>query len=131
VSGEVTEPLLDLGRIKEARAAGIEFGSHTVTHANLARIEPDRAWIEVSESRSQLEENLQTSVTTFAYPYGAVTPEVRDMVERAGYRCACGTSKGVNDPSSDRFDLKRINVRRDTTLPVFLLKLLRGLRLDR
>jgi hypothetical protein len=53
------------------------------------------------------------------------------MVARAGYRYACSTEKGANDSTTDPHALKRINVRRDTLLPVFVMKIWRSLRLDR
>ncbi len=129
--GDVSEPLMDLDQISEARRIGIDFGSHTATHANLARVDSESAWREISDSRCELEETLHSPVSTFAYPYGATTPEARDMVAKAGYRYACSTQKGANDAATDPFMLKRINVRRDTVLPIFVLKMLRGLRLDR
>lgn len=129
--GDVEERLMDIEQIGAARQAGIDFGSHTTSHANLATADPETAWREISDSRCDLEERLQAPVKCFAYPYGATSPEARAMVERAGYACACSTLKGANDPGTDPFMLKRVNVRRDTSLPVFILKIARGLRLDR
>lgn len=129
-TGDVEERLMDLPQIREARSVGTEFGSHTLHHADLPAIGPEEAWREVADSRSRLEDELGEPVTTFCYPYGRKSPEVKEMVERAGYRLACSTEKGANTPSTDPFALRRINIRRDTYLPVFLYKLRRDLRRD-
>jgi hypothetical protein len=60
-------------------------------------------------------------------PYGRKTPAVRDMVERAGYRLACSTEKGINTAETDTFALRRVNVRRDTAVPILFYKLRRDL----
>jgi hypothetical protein len=53
------------------------------------------------------------------------------MVEKAGYVCACSTDKGINDSTTDRFALRRINVRRDTMVAGFVMKLWRAKLLGR
>jgi peptidoglycan/xylan/chitin deacetylase (PgdA/CDA1 family) len=129
--GDVEERLMTAEMIASARKEGIEFGSHTSNHANLTKVDADTAWREICDSRCDLEERLGEPVSTFAYPYGAENSEVREMVSKAGYRFACSTRKGANDSTTDPFALKRINIRRDTGLPVFVMKIWRGLRLDR
>lgn len=129
--GDVEERLMTIEEIGECRAGGTEFGSHTANHVHLADVDSETAWREISDSRCELEDALRCPIPTFCYPYGSWSLEVRDMVARAGYRYACSTDKGVNDQRTDRFVLKRINVRRDSVLPVFVLKIWRALKLDR
>lgn len=123
--GDVEERLMDLRQIREAQAAGTEFGSHTLDHVDLISATPDEAWRQISESRRVLEERLEMPVSSFCYPYGRKTEAIRDMVGRAGYRLACSTEKGANTETTDPLCLRRINVRRDTHLPIFLYKLRR------
>jgi peptidoglycan/xylan/chitin deacetylase (PgdA/CDA1 family) len=125
VEGDVEEKLMDLGQIREAQAAGTEFGSHTLDHVDLTAATPDEAWRQVNGSRCFLEECLDAPVVSFCYPYGRKTGAVREMVQRAGYRFACSTEKGSNTENTDPFSLRRVNVRRDTHLPIFLYKLRR------
>jgi peptidoglycan/xylan/chitin deacetylase (PgdA/CDA1 family) len=129
--GDVEERLMTADQIAASQNQGIEFGSHTRNHANLAKASPETAWDEIANSKIDLEELLNQKVETFAYPYGAETGETRKMVEKAGYRVACSTRKGTNDTGTDPYALKRINIRRDTALPFFVLKIWRGLRFDR
>jgi peptidoglycan/xylan/chitin deacetylase (PgdA/CDA1 family) len=129
--GDVREPLMDLAQIREAQSKGTEFGSHTLDHADLSVVSSEEAWCQIADSKAVLERALGTEISTFCYPYGRKTPEVQAMVGRAGYRLACSTKKGLNHSDTDRMELRRINVRSDTLMPVFLYKLIRGARVGR
>ena len=128
INGDVEERLMDVDQILKAHAGGTEFGSHTSDHADLNAVDPDEAWKQIVDSKLKLEQTLALPIETFCYPYGRKNPEVEKMVAKAGYRLACSTEKGINTDSTDRFALRRINVRRDTSVPVFIMKLLRGKR---
>ena len=128
--GDVEEPLMSLEEIRECRSAGMEFGSHTLRHCDLKTAEPDEAWSEISQSKSDIESLLGCECPLFCFPYGGWRAETREMVIKAGYRAACSTIKGSNDSKTDRFLLKRINIRRDSILPVFLYKVWRGVARD-
>lgn len=126
--GDVEEPLMSEADLLAAKLGGTEFGSHTLDHVHLDQVDADTAWDQIATSKALLEERLGLPVTTFCYPYGGRTPDVEKMVERAGYSSACSVSKGVNTPSTERYALRRINVRSDTWTPVLLAKLWRALR---
>jgi len=64
------EPLLDAGALREAAACGVEIGSHSCSHANLARLSPEMAAREILDSRAILEEVVGRPVRSFAYPFG-------------------------------------------------------------
>lgn len=127
-NGDVEEPLMSIEQIEQARSEGTDFGSHTLSHADLAAVDEAEAWRQIADSKSVLEKALGNPISTFCYPYGRKTPKVQEMVREAGYRLACSTEKGMNTRDTDRFALRRINVRSDTHMPVFLYKLMRGAR---
>ncbi|AIE86449.1 polysaccharide deacetylase family protein [Fimbriimonas ginsengisoli] len=129
-AGDVEERLMTLEQIRDAGKQGTQFGSHTLDHADLPAIGEAEAWRQISESREVLGGLLGTDIEAFCYPYGRKNPAVREMVVRAGYRLACSTEKGANNRETDPFALRRINIRRDTSLPVFLYKLWRDARND-
>ncbi|MEZ0326363.1 MAG: polysaccharide deacetylase family protein [Fimbriimonas sp.] len=129
--GDVKEPLMGLQEIEMAADNGTEIGSHTLDHADLTAVDTAEAWRQIAESKAVLEKVLGTEVGSFCYPYGRKTPEVQAMVRKAGYRLACSTEKGLNHSNTDRTALRRINVRSDTLMPVFLYKLIRGARVAR
>jgi peptidoglycan/xylan/chitin deacetylase (PgdA/CDA1 family) len=93
---------------REMDRAGIEMGSHTVTHPILPNVCLQRVRRELNESRLRLESVLGHSVTLFCYPNGDMTGEVREEVKRAGYVSAVATEYGFNDDHSDPFALRRI-----------------------
>jgi peptidoglycan/xylan/chitin deacetylase (PgdA/CDA1 family) len=126
--GDVVEPLLSAQQIRECRDEGIEFGSHTLDHADLVAVSSAESRRQVFESKSRLEEIVGKPVYTFCYPYGRKTAETITMVRDAGYRLACSVRGGYNTVETDRYSLNRINLRSDTSLPVLLFKLLRDRR---
>jgi peptidoglycan/xylan/chitin deacetylase (PgdA/CDA1 family) len=75
---------LSWGQMEEMQAARVTFGAHTVSHPNLAALDPLSVTQEMRTSRNILEEHLQVSVETFAYPFG----NPRYHVSRQTTRCA-------------------------------------------
>lgn len=124
--GDVEEPLMSLDQILDAQKRGTEFGSHTLDHADLPSMGAGEAFRQIHDSRHKLSELLGTDVNTFCYPYGRKSPEVMHVVEKCGYRVACSTEKGLNTRGTNRYALRRINVRSDTWTAVLLFKLLRS-----
>lgn len=109
---EVSDPqlMLDWNQVREMRGAGIEFGSHTVSHPILSREQADRVWWELVHSKATLEAALQEEVALFAYPNGKAgdyTPQTVDLVRRAGYRCAVTTTFGTNHTGDDPYLWRR------------------------
>jgi peptidoglycan/xylan/chitin deacetylase (PgdA/CDA1 family)/glycosyltransferase involved in cell wall biosynthesis len=88
--------LLTLTQIREMQRYGVEFGSHTLTHAYLPALSSAALDREAGDSRRKLEDLLGVEVTAFAYPYGGVDRRVRSAVARAGYKLAFTTLPGVN-----------------------------------
>jgi peptidoglycan/xylan/chitin deacetylase (PgdA/CDA1 family) len=95
-------------QLREMESAGIEVGSHTVTHPVLTRVTAERLYDELEQSRRRLEEMLGHAVTQFCYPNGAYNRVVRDAVARAGYRLAVTSDDGLNDATIDPLALRRI-----------------------
>jgi peptidoglycan/xylan/chitin deacetylase (PgdA/CDA1 family) len=100
-------PIMDADQVRAVAAAGHEVGSHTLTHARLAGADPAVLAAEVGDSRSLLEDVLQTEVPGFCYPYGAYDAAAADAVRAAGYDNASVT--GDYDPG-DRVTLPRCYV---------------------
>lgn len=130
-AGDVEERLLSTEQVRSCHSSGTEFGSHTLTHLDLTTCPGNEAWRQISESKAAVEAVTGEPATAFCYPYGRHSAETREMVEKAGYRTACSTLKGLNSQDTDPFALKRINVRRDTSVFILLVKLLRGAWFDR
>ena len=80
---------LDPAEIREMAAGGIDFGSHTVSHAILPLHSRPDVQRELSDSKAAVEALLGGIVDTFAYPDGRYSREVVACVRRTGYRIAC------------------------------------------
>ncbi len=84
-------PLMSAEQIRQLAEAGMEIGSHTVTHLRLASADPDQLKAEVCDSRTSLSELIAAPIRGFAYPYGAMDAAAQHAVRDAGYDYACAT----------------------------------------
>jgi peptidoglycan/xylan/chitin deacetylase (PgdA/CDA1 family) len=99
---------------RELAAAGIDVGSHTVTHRALGRLSEPEVRSELVESRRVLAAELGRNVEALAYPYGwpgAFDATTSRVADETGYRAAFTAGPGMNIPGAvDRFALLRVNV---------------------
>jgi len=102
--------LLSSEQLRMLAREGMTIGSHTRSHPRLTEIPLHRAEKEMRASKRELEDLVGQEVEHFAYPYGLVNREIRDLAAEAGYRSACSTRSGFNRPSEDPFMLRRIDV---------------------
>lgn len=104
-------PLLDWATIADLdRDSTVEFGAHTVTHANLLGLNAAEAEREIAGSKEILESRLGHPVAAFCYPAGLYGAREQDLVRASGYEVAVGAEPGPNGPDSDRLGLRRIGV---------------------
>ena len=108
--GSAIHPLMTADDIRFWAANGIEFGAHSKTHPNLARIPISEATEELLQSKNELAELLGSEVRIFAYPYGSCNEAVTDCA-RELFQLALTTREGLNDLTTDPFLLKRSCVR--------------------
>lgn len=113
---ERREPLLAADRIGALQSEGVEFGSHSMTHPPLAKIDLGRARDELVRSRTILCDLLDREITTFAYPFSNQNRSVRALAREAGYRCAVRGRGRMNWRWTDPYGLRRIKVDHETTL---------------
>ncbi|MFJ9706814.1 polysaccharide deacetylase family protein [Streptomyces sp. NPDC101234] len=88
------KPLLTADAIRRAAAGGVEIGAHGLTHVDLTKADADTLRAETAESRSLLEDLIQSPVDGFCYPYGTVDRRAVDAVRDAGYGYACAIDPG-------------------------------------
>ncbi len=104
-------------QVKELADAGIEIGSHSVTHPVLANVADDaQLERELVDSKAQIEARTGQTVVSLAYPVGgpgAYSDRVVDFVHRAGYRFGFTYESGVIDlRRMDAYRLRRLAVER-------------------
>jgi peptidoglycan/xylan/chitin deacetylase (PgdA/CDA1 family) len=100
-------PLMGRERLWELKRAGIDFGSHGMSHVKLAEVAPERAHAEVFDSKATLEALLDDEVRHFCYPYGSFNAAVVDSVRAAGYQSAVTCMRAVATPGIDSLRLPR------------------------
>lgn len=88
----------------------VEIGSHTMTHANLAKLSDAECQSEMADSKQKLEHLIQQPVTSFAYPFGIYSLRDVNQVRLAGYCNAVTTEEGIDILNPDFMQLKRIKI---------------------
>jgi peptidoglycan/xylan/chitin deacetylase (PgdA/CDA1 family) len=89
-------------------ADGVTIGSHGMSHAHLTRLGDDELRRELRRSKEEIEDELRTRCSEFAYPYGEHDERVRRFVRDAGYERAYGLYTDGHDPYAlHRLDLYR------------------------
>lgn len=120
------KPLLTADGMRQAREAGVEIGSHGLTHIDLTKADDLRLKSEVVESRAVLEELTGAPVDGFCYPYGTIDERTVDAVREAGYAYACAIDPG---PLTGPHALPRLHIgQNDTAVRLFLKRRLHRLR---
>ncbi len=99
--------------IRELQRAGMVIAGHTHWHRPLSTLTDDELNIDLSLSRSLLDQNLDPQATwPFSYPYGkknSYSHAAIGMLQQLGYTCAFNTEPGANTPGTPVFELHRID----------------------
>jgi peptidoglycan/xylan/chitin deacetylase (PgdA/CDA1 family) len=103
-----------------AAVPGVEIGSHSALHENLAALSRDEAERDLALSKRELEEITGAPIEVAAYPFGLATVETAEACRRAGYRAACRISG--QGSWSDPFDLPRQDMDNGSTMLALRLK---------
>lgn len=103
------QSLLSWTHIEEMARHHIEFGSHTVTHPDLACVTRHEAEREMRESKQAIQERLGRPVEVFAYPYGKYAPWTVDLA-REHFTGACSTILGKATSGADPALLPRVDM---------------------
>lgn len=104
-----TEDRLTADHILEMAAAGMDFGSHTVTHRFLAELSPEEVKVELTQSKAELEKLLGKSVDFIAYPGGTYNTDTLRIASEAGYTGGLSTHYGFANFALP-FEIKRVPI---------------------
>jgi peptidoglycan/xylan/chitin deacetylase (PgdA/CDA1 family) len=120
---------LTWAEVRELQKWGIHFGSHTVSHPRLIELSWQDIERELTVSKSELEQQLGESVTTFAHPYAFPQTDrgyvagFKALLVRSGYTCCATTEIGRVKPGAEPYRLKRLPVNSMDDLALFRAKL--------
>lgn len=102
--------VLSANALRELSAAGLEVGSHTVTHPHLDLVSSDRVAVELRDSRDCLEQILQSPIDGLAYPHGSHNRHVLSDAVSAGYAWAAGVKNAYSHCDDDPWAIARVTV---------------------
>jgi peptidoglycan/xylan/chitin deacetylase (PgdA/CDA1 family) len=117
------EQLLDWTRVLEMDRAGMEFGAHTMNHADLTKVNLVEVRRQLVEGKQKLEAKLGHPVLALSYPFGAYNPKVIAETAAAGYRAAVILCCGYKQRGDMLLMLPRIRVSYGDTVDALARKL--------
>jgi len=110
---------LDWADVLEMSRNGIEFGSHSLSHAHLASSPANDLRNELSHSKQIIEEKLGKEIQTLAYPFGsrdAYNQGVAQQARKASYEVAFSLNSNDCDLSSFTIGRKTVDSHATTNL---------------
>ena len=106
-------------QVRDLANAGFDIGCHSLTHAYLDDLDEVGLRREIADAKTQLEEIIGRPVSHFSCPGGRWSPQVARIAEQAGYRSVATSRIASNRIGSNSFQLARVAVIRNTSLPAF------------
>lgn len=104
----------DWSQLKEMAIAGMEIGSHSRDHPDLAGKDLDYLVWQALGSQETIEGNTGAHPRILSYPAGSYDQLVIDVFHSANYWGAVTTQQGVIQRSDRPFELKRVRIRNTT-----------------
>jgi peptidoglycan/xylan/chitin deacetylase (PgdA/CDA1 family) len=100
-------------QIDDMIEAGMEIGSHSLGHKNLATSPVEITKLQIFDSK--------LNATTFCYPSGKFNVDAVNLVKEAGYKVAVTTQPGIINQDSNLLELPRVRIK-DISLEEFIKK---------
>lgn len=120
--GELARPLT-WDEVRSLDRAGIEIGSHTVSHPFLIQLNDEELARELTESKQRIEQETGTTVRSLSYPTGGsqyYDARTVSMTQSAGYRFAVSYDHAaVRISRLKPFEIPRIHVEPYVSMPEF------------
>ena len=116
-------PLLTPAQLRELESAGVELGSHTLTHPRLTRASDADLALELARSREILASLVARPLPVIAYPYGEVNERVKRAAHAAGYEAGLAVASGPLELRADPYEIRReciVNVASDSYMTLKL-----------
>lgn len=121
------EEMLSDDDIKELLDSGlIEIGSHTLNHVNLPSLSNEEKWVEILNSKLEIEKKFNIICKSFAYPFGFYDEKDIFLAKKAGYEFATTTHLDVLRKHYSNFEIPRIMISGRGNLLHFILKIRKG-----
>lgn len=119
ITGKSDSNYMTKAQIKSLSDAGIEIGSHTISHPDLSTLSEAKANVEINSSKTELENIIGRKVISFCYPSGKYTDKTIDSVKNAGYLFATTTKSGIGE-FKEPLSLHRYRMNADSDISAFI-----------
>ncbi len=106
---------------KQLLKTGMEIGSHSIDHKDLASLTDEESRTEIFNSKELIEQKLDISISSYAYASGSMLPRDWVLMEEAKYDSALSVQKGIDHKLSDIYHLDRMHI--DNDLPYFIARI--------
>lgn len=104
-------------QILDLKNAGMNIGSHTLSHPDLSKASDNRMEKEISESKKILEEKIGVTISDFCYPSGKYDNRTIELLKKYGYKTAVITKSGIFDSKkSNLLEIPRYRITNQTEL---------------
>ena len=113
-----TAGYLAQAQLRELSSA-FEIGCHSMTHTYLNDLSSEQQRVEITEARAKLEDITGQRVEHFSCPGGRYDEGTLAIAKEAGYRSVANSQTQRNTPSTDRFQLGRVAIMRNTSHSTF------------
>lgn len=98
--------------LRDLAEAGVEIGSHGLTHADFSRLTESDLVREMAESKMILEDLLGKPIRALSVPFGRprqMTRRVFEIAKEVGYDCVCSAYGGYNIPGRHSYHIRRFH----------------------
>ena len=85
-------------QIKALGEAGMEIGSHSLSHPYMTNLSKEKLLIELTDSKTQIEQHTGMETVSFAYPFGDCSGWTHKVAKKAGYKNICNSMPGLCKP---------------------------------
>ena len=117
----IDETVLSPEQISALDKTLVTVGSHSVSHPFFPKLTNEDACLEISRSKTDLEQITGGPVEAFSFPYGAFASQHLEMARQAGYQRVYTTQPTVVTGEMNGFVLGRTDVKpTDWALEIFL-----------
>ncbi|MCS4503040.1 polysaccharide deacetylase family protein [Arhodomonas aquaeolei] len=121
--GQTRAALMGADTVRALHAEGVTFGSHTLSHPRLSRLEEADQRREIVDSKARLEDILGAEVRHFCYPYGDYDARSRNLVAEAGYASGLTCIRGAANTADNPLEIPRKAISYGDNLIGYLWKL--------
>lgn len=105
------EPVASWSELREFASRGGVIGSHGLTHVPFPELDATALAAELGESMRELRAQIPDAAPLLAYPHGRNDGTVRAAAAGAGYQAAFSSETGRNGAGTDRFELRRVELK--------------------